>query len=200
MTLFQKFSAGIISVAIISWLVVVIYSWQKNPLPILGNPGHITGSFSFTDQDGKTITDKDVAGKVRVVEYFFTSCKSICPIMNNNLISVQDAFKNRKDFIILSHTVDPATDSAGVLKKYAERMHAIPGKWEFLTGTKLALYQMAEMDYLLSADTTNTTNEADAFIHTQYVALVDKENHIRGFYDATNKKEIDKLISDIKKL
>lgn len=196
----QKLSLAIIVIAIITWIAFVLYSWQKNPLPVLGEPGHTVGNFSFTDQDGKTITDKDVAGKIRVVEYFFTTCKSICPIMNKNLVAVQDAYKDRDDVIILSHTVNPSTDSVAVLKKYADKMHAIPGKWEFLTGSKLALYQMAQQDYLLSADTTTSTNEADAFIHTQYIALVDKENRIRGFYDATNLKDINQLISDIKKL
>ncbi|HVM88991.1 MAG TPA: SCO family protein [Puia sp.] len=187
-------------IAVFAGLVFFVFSSKGSILPVLGDPGHAIGSFSFVDQDGRNITDKDVAGKIRVVEYFFTTCKSICPIMNSNLVMVQDAFKEKPDVIILSHTVNPSTDSVPVLKKYAGTMHAIPGKWEFLTGTKVALYQMAQHDYLLSADSTTEANEAGAFIHTQYVALIDKENRIRGFYDATDKKEINKLISDIKKL
>ena len=191
---------SLVVLIILSSIAYSLFSSLGNSLPVLGEPGHLVGSFSFTDQDGNTITDKTIQGKIRVAEYFFTTCKSICPIMNNNLQKVQDAFKDRNDVVILSHTVNPSTDSVPVLKKYAEQMHALPGKWEFLTGTKISLYQMAEHDYLLSADSTIETNEADAFIHTQYITLVDKENHIRGFYDATDKKQINKLIADIKKL
>ncbi|HVM88004.1 MAG TPA: SCO family protein [Puia sp.] len=182
------------------FLGVMIFSRKQNPLPVLGEPGHIVGSFSFTDQDGRKITDRDVREKVRVAEYFFTSCKSICPVMNTNLKQVQAAFKNRNDVIILSHTVDPLTDSLPRLKQYAEQMDAIAGKWEFLTGSKLSLYKMAEQSYLLSADSITDVTEATAFIHTQYVSLVDKQNRIRGFYDATDKKQIEKLIADIKSM
>ncbi|HVX28573.1 MAG TPA: SCO family protein [Parafilimonas sp.] len=199
----NKLFFGIIVTGLLAFIVVFVFSSSspsKKSLPVLGGEGHMIESFSFTDQDGKTITDKDVAGKIRVAEYFFTTCKSICPIMNGNLQAVQNAYKDRNDVIILSHTVDPEDDSVGALKSYAKLMHAIPGKWEFLTGDKLALYQMAEKDYLLSADTTTSQNKDSAFIHTQYVTLVDKQNRIRGFYDATSKQDINKLISDIKQL
>jgi len=183
---------------VVGVLGLFFFSKMKNHLPVLGEPGHEVGSFEFLDQDGHRLTDKDVRGKVRVAEYFFTSCKSICPIMNENMQSVQSEFKNREDVIILSHTVDPDTDSPSRLKEYATRMHAIPGKWEFLTGSKMALYKMAQHDYLLSADTISIDNIESSFIHTQFISLVDKQNRIRGFYDATDKKEIEKLISDIK--
>jgi len=182
------------------FLGVIIFPRKHNPLPVLGEPGHIVGSFTFTDQDGREITDRDVREKVRVAEYFFTSCKSICPVMNDNLKQVQAAFKDRNDVIILSHTVDPLTDSLPRLKQYAEQMDAMAGKWEFLTGSKLSLYKMAEQSYLLSADSITDATEANAFIHTQYVSLVDKQNRIRGFYDATDKKQIEKLIADIKSI
>lgn len=195
--LITKFFLGVILIGLMVFVGVFVFSSVKKQLPVLGEPGHTIGNFSFTDQDGKTFTNKDVDGKIRVAEYFFTNCKGICPVMNNNLQLVQDAFKNRNDVVILSHTVDPDVDDPAVLKTYAKRMHYIPGKWEFLTGDKYALYKMAQQDYLLSTDTANADN---TFVHTQYITLVDKQSRIRGFYDATDKNAIQKLISDIKHL
>lgn len=194
----NKLFLFIILGGLIILIIAFVYSSSKKQLPILGEPGHNTGSFSFINQDGKIITDKDVNNKVRIVEYFFTTCKGICPVMNNNLQEVQDTFKDDNDVIILSHTVDPDVDNPDVLKAYAKKIHAMPGKWEFLTGEKYALYKMAQQDYLLSADTTMQAD--NSFIHTQYITLVDKQNHIRGFYDATDKDAIKKLVGDIKGL
>lgn len=196
----NKFFLLLIIAGLSFFLAYVIFFSPGKPLPVLGEAGHIVGSFQFIDQDGQSITDRDMREKVRVAEYFFTTCKSICPMMNNNLKQVQEAFKDRNDVIILSHTVDPETDSVKSLKKYADQLQAIPGKWEFLTGKKIDLYRMAQQDYLLSTDSITAGNEANSFIHTQYVSLVDKQNRIRGFYDATDKKEIEKLIADIKSI
>ena len=177
------------------WFLSGFFS-RKNNLPILGEPGHSAGSFSFINQDGKSITEKSVFDKITVVEYFFTSCPSICPVMNHNLKSVYDKFKNNPDFIILSHTVDPERDSVSALKSYAKRFNADAPSWQFLTGNKEELYKTASNDYLLSAQDSGKAN----FIHTQYVALVDGKRRIRGFYDATNPENILKLDADIELL
>lgn len=194
----NRFFLCIILAGLLVFIGVFVFSSFKETLPVLGEPEHFIGGFSFTNQDGNIITGKDVDGKIRVAEYFFTTCKGICPIMNNNLQEVQAVFKNRDDVIILSHTVDPGVDKPAVLREYANKMHAIPGKWEFLTGDKFALYKMAQQDYLLSTDTTADAD--NAFVHTEYIALVDKQSRIRGFYDATDKKAIQKLIAAIKTL
>lgn len=196
----SKFFLGVILMGLLFFAAVFFYSSFQKALPVLGEPGHTVGNFSFIDQDGKTITGKDVEGKIRIAEYFFTTCKGICPVMNNNLKAVQDAFKQRNDVIILTHTVDPGVDSVAELKKYAQSIHATPGKWEFLTGDKYELYKMAQQDYLLSADTATAASDDGAFIHTQYITLVDKQNRIRGFYDATDKQSVQQLIADIKTL
>jgi protein SCO1 len=191
-----------ISVITIATVLVLGTFWMlsnaftKNKLPVLGEPGHIAGSFSFVNQDGKQINEKSVENKVTLVEFFFTSCPSICPRMNENLKEVYKKFKEDTGFMILSHTVDPERDSVSVLKKYAQRYDAeIPG-WEFLTGDKDELYKTASRDYLLAAVDSGSSN----FIHTQYVALLDRQRRIRGFYDGTNKESISKLESDIKTL
>ncbi len=189
--------ALVIIIAIVGYFVV----FPSNPageLPLIGEPGHTTGSFSFINQDGIPFTDIDVKGKIRVVEYFFTTCPAICPKMNNNLKAVYSAFKDRPDVVILSHTVNPQTDSSRLLKSYANKYGVTDSRWQFLTGDKAALYKMAATDYLMAADTIAAMD--DQFIHTQYVALVDKKNQIRGFYDATDTKKIERLISDIKRI
>jgi protein SCO1 len=177
------------------WFLSVAFG-KKNALPVLGEPGHVAGSFSFTNQDGENITEKTVKNKVTVVEYFFTSCPSICPIMNENLKGIYEKFKDAPDFMILSHTVDPERDSVPVLRAYAKRFNAVTPGWQFLTGDKYALYKSAGKDYLLSAEDSGNTN----FIHTQYVGLLDKKRQIRGFYDVTNKENVLKLGSDIRVL
>jgi protein SCO1 len=189
-----------ITIAVLSalgliWILSIAFS-NKNKLPVLGEPGHVAGSFSFTNQDGKQITEKTVADKVSVVEYFFTSCPSICPVMNKNLKDVFEKFKMDTAFLILSHTVDPDRDSVSVLSQYAKRYRATAPGWEFLTGNKDSLYKRASSDYLLSAIDSGSSS----FIHTQYVALLDKKRRIRGFYDGTNKESILLLESDIKQL
>jgi protein SCO1/2 len=166
-----------------------------------GNPGHHVGPFSFTNQDGKTITEKDVQGKIYVVEYFFTTCKGICPKLNENMSKVYNEFRGQNDIAILSHTVNPETDSAKQLKAYSLKFDADPAQWIFLTGDKHSLYDMAVNNYLVAAvDDTTKKEILPDFIHTKYFVLVDKEKCIRGTYDGTNKGSVQQLIGDIKLL
>ena len=169
---------------------------KKTALPVLGEPGHVAGVFSFINQDGVQVTEKSVRNKVTVVEYFFTSCPSICPVMNGNLKEVYDKFKTNPGFMILSHTVDPERDSVAALKKYSARYEAEAPGWQFLTGSKDALYQSASKDYLLAVEDSSNSS----FIHTQYVALLDKKRQIRGFYDLTNKENVGKMEEAIRQL
>lgn len=170
----------------------------KQSLPIIPDPSHKIAPFAFVNQAGDTITEKNMDGKVCVVEYFFTTCTGICPKMNANMDKVYKEFKDKPDFLILSHTVDPATDSVPVLEKYAERYGADPKVWMFLTGPKKELYDMARHSYLLNAATGDGGN--DDFIHTQMWALVDKNRQVRGFYDGLKPAEISKMEGDIRTL
>ena len=184
--------------------------------------------FSFINQDGKKITERDVEDKVYVVEYFFTTCKGICPIMNAHMRRVFDAFKDEPGFMILSHTCMPETDSVPLLKAYEEKI--INGKlvknadgsykieydtvrqnskgksentnWNFVTGDKTLLYKMARQDYGIDNGKPDSTQlMKDQFIHTQFFALVDKQRRVRGMvYDGLNNDEVEKLITDIKGL
>jgi protein SCO1/2 len=178
--------------------------------------------FSFVNQDGKTITQKTTADKVYVAEYFFTTCKGICPKMNANMRRVFDKYKNEKDFLILSHTCMPETDSIPLLKAYEQRM--INGKllenedgsykiehpvsevnavinnpnWNFLTGNKTQLYKMARQGYMIDNGKPDSTQQIeDQFIHTQFFALVDRYGRLRAIYDGLKEEEIQKLMTDI---
>lgn len=160
---------------------------------------HKIQPFSFVNQDGKTITDKDYEGKIYVVDYFFTTCKTICPKMTTELIRVQRKFAYTNGLIqILSHTVDPENDSVPVLKAYSEMVHADTKTWNFVTGDKKALYDMARNSYLLNA--TEGDGGPDDFVHSELFILVDKEKHIRGIYDGTDIKSVTNLMEDIKVL
>jgi len=185
--------------------VFVYYTLQfirKPSLPIIGSEmNHHIQPFSFINQDGKVITEKDTKGKVCVVEYFYASCKDMCPKMNHNMEDVYNAYKGNKNVLILSHTVDPLRDSAAALKAYSQQYHAGSDQWYFLTGDKQQLYNMARYSYLINADedTAGVSIDND-FIHDNHYVLVDGEGRIRGFYDGLKKEDIARLIGDIKRL
>ena len=156
--------------------------------------------FSFTDQDGNTITNKEVRGTVYVAEYFFTTCKGICPKMTDQLVRVYDQFKNEPDFRILSHTCDPGTDSAARLKEYAQKLSIDTKKWIFLTGRKDSLYNMARFSYMIDDPANNLKSTEEDFLHTQFFALVDKKGNVRKIYDGIKQGEVDMMMRDISKL
>jgi protein SCO1/2 len=154
--------------------------------------------FSFTTENGTTFTEKDMQGKVCVVNYFFTTCKGICPRMNGNMKKIYEDFKNEPDFMIISHTSDPETDSAATLLRYARKMDVNTSKWVFLTGRKDSLYQQARSSYLLDDPKNSVKNIDDQFLHTQFFALVDKNGNVRGqIYDGLKEKDLKQLENDI---
>lgn len=153
--------------------------------------------FNFTNQDGKKITEREVSGKVYVAEYFFTTCKGICPKMNRNMKKIYDEFRMQKDFLILSHTVDPEVDSVNRLKKYGDSLGISSANWWLLTGRKDSLYHAARVSYILDDPKNVNANIADQFIHTQFFALVDKNGRVRKIYDGLKNEEIVELKGDI---
>ena len=157
--------------------------------------------FHFTNQDGQTVTDSNLLNKVTVVEYFFTTCKGICPKLNTNMKDVYMMYKEEADFQILSHTCNPETDSVPVLKHYADSLKVDTKKWIFVTGRKDSLYQMARGSYLLDDPKNNVEKIEDQFIHTQFFALVDRNGKIRGkIYDGLKTVEVQHLKTDIGRL
>jgi protein SCO1/2 len=156
---------------------------------------HTISDFSFTNQNGKSITQKDYEGKVYVADFFFTTCKSICPKMTTNLVEVQKAFLDNSKIKLLSFSVMPDIDSVSVLKEYAKINGVIDSKWNLVTGDKKAIYAMARKSYL--AVKQGKPEELYDMVHTENFVLVDSKRRIRGFYDGTKKEEIQRLIEDI---
>ncbi len=185
-------------------LVVVFYvaltkmipGYGEVKLPVL----NVVQPFFFTNQDGKIISEKDVSGKVYVAEFFFTTCKGICPKMNTNMKEIFALYKDEPDFRILSHTVDPETDSVARMKHYADSLNADSKTWWFLTGRKDSLYRTARVSYLLDDPKNNDEDINKQFIHTQFFALVDKNGNVRKIIDGLKKEEIAELKTDIDQL
>ena len=195
---------SIFYIVFFSVLVVVFYFTITSLVPAFAKkkitPVSYVRPFSFINQDGKTITDKDVAGKVYVAEYFFTTCKGICPRMNNNMKQVYEKYKNENNFFILSHTCDPEQDSAAQLKKYSDSLGVNTSRWMFLTGRKDSLYTMARISYTIDDPANNLKSIDDDFLHTQFWALVDRNGNVRKIYDGLKQKEVSELIIDIRKI
>jgi protein SCO1/2 len=170
--------------------------FEEVKLPVLNS----VQPFSFVKQDSTVVTQKDLANRVYVAEYFFTTCMGICPKMNKNMQVVYEKFKNNPDFLILSHTVNPENDSVPVLKRYADSLGASPNNWWFLYGSKTDLYKSARESYLLDDPKNSSKNIDDQFLHTQFFALVDKQGRVRGIYDGIKKDEVDQLMLDIEEI
>ena len=167
----------------------------------VGN-GHTIAEFSFQNQLGKITTDKDVSGKVFVVEYFFTTCGTICPKMNIQMQRVQKAYLGNENFKILSFTVNPEVDSIAQMKRYADNHGAKSNQWFFLTGDKNKLYEMARKSFfvLKPQEAQNLGGVESDFIHTNNFVLIDRKMRIRGYYDGTVPHAVDQLIDDVQLL
>ena len=156
---------------------------------------HFIPDFEMISQDKQTISGDVMEGKISVVDFFFTSCPDICPIMSSELERVNEIFKERTEVQILSFTVDPAYDTPEVLNDYAKEFRADSDQWKFLTGDKTDIYSLARCGFLLPVQ-DGDGGKAD-FIHSEKIILVDGQKRIRGYYDGTDREEIDRLITEI---
>lgn len=178
----------------------------SGPLPILGfksvSPAgdtlyHTVPDFEFTDQEGRQVTQGDLKGKLYVVDFFFTSCPSICLKMKDQMIRVHDEFLDNDQVLLLSHTIDPAHDSVAVLKDYADALGINPARWRMLTGDKGLIYAQAEK-YLVSVGEDETA--PGGYIHGGHFILLDAAHRVRGYYDGTIAEEVDALMVDMRHL
>jgi protein SCO1/2 len=154
--------------------------------------------FKYVNQYGDSISDKNLAGKIYVADFFFTSCPSICPVMQRNMLTVYNTFKNTDDVRILSYTIDPKYDSVKVLKQYADKLGISGSMWWLLQGKKEDTYHLAEKSYLVAVSADSTV--PGGYVHQGYFVLVDKQKRVRGSYDGTNPQQVAQLIDDIKTL
>jgi len=199
--MFKKplFYVGFFAVLVIAFYFImsaIIPSFANPVIPPIGT----VQPFAFVNQDGETITNKNIKDKVVAVEYFFTTCQGICPRMNNNLRPVYETYKNDSNFLILSHTCDPAVDSAARLKQYADSLKVDTKRWMFVTGPKDKLYNMARHSYKIDDPKNDLNSIEDDFLHTQFIALVNKKGDVVKIYDALKKDEIEEMQDEIKTL
>jgi protein SCO1/2 len=155
---------------------------------------HKIPPFKFYNQEGKEITNETVAGKIYLADFFFTSCPTICPRVKANMMKVYDKYKDREDFLILSHSIDVKHDTIERLAWYANKMHIDVSTWHLLTGKKKEIYKIA-LAYLQTA--LESDDAPGGFDHSGYVNLIDREGRIRGMYDGTDPEKMDELIRDI---
>lgn len=211
--------AGLVSLLILPAIFLLIFSTARHnftKLPVYGNKEAVTRQlsgktvtdtlyhtippFSLTSQDNRTITEKDLQGRIYVADFFFTTCGTICPKMTKQMVRLNWKLKDHafSDVMLVSHTVDPETDTPAVLKKYAASHEADEKRWIFLTGDKQQIYELGVNGYLISA--SEDVLAPGGFLHSEKFVLVDKKGRIRGFYDGTSTEEVDKLADDIKLL
>lgn len=197
----------------ISFIVLVFGIWavkeigerfSKSDLVEIGS----VPSFELTDQDNKTITDKDYLGKVYVVEFFFSTCPTICPVMNQNMVEIQNEYYGNPEFGIASITINPEYDTPKVLKQHAEDLGVKHYNWHFLTGDKDYIFNLAEKGFNLYAGQNDKV--PGGFEHSGLFALVDKEGNIRCredqygnpilYYDGLEEEGVEAIKEDIRKL
>jgi protein SCO1/2 len=160
---------------------------------------HSIADFAFVNQVGDTIRKEDMAGKIYVADFFFTTCPTICPVMKKEMLRVYEQFKGEPNFRILSHSIDPTHDTQAVLKDYAEKL-GVPDAttWNFLTGDQEKIFEIGQTSYLTT--TMADDMEPGGFLHSGAFLLVDQQGRIRGVYDGTKTEQVDRLLADIPKL
>jgi protein SCO1/2 len=156
---------------------------------------HRIADFLLINQNGKTVSQDDYKDKIYVADFFFTTCQTICPIMTDHMVIIQKQLKNDKEVLLLSHSVTPEIDSVTQLKKYALEKGVDDRKWNLVTGDKKQIYKLARKSYLAVKE--DGDGGPHDMIHTENFILIDKKKRIRGFYDGTDRNEIDKLMEDI---
>lgn len=166
--------------------------------PIGDTTQHFIPDFTFTNQEGKSIGRKEMEGKVTIVDFFFTSCPSICPVMSREMERVNDMFRDEPKVQIMSISIDPEYDTPQILKTYADEHNAIPDKWHFLSGPKDITYQLARCGFVLP--TLDGNGVPDDFVHSDKFILIDELGRIRGYYSGTNREDVDLLMLETKVL
>jgi len=178
---------------------------EKN-LPIFGQREvvgtdtvyHTIAPFVFVDQDSAKVTNATFHNTIYVADFFFTTCRTICPIMKTQMLRVYEATAEMPDVKILSHTIDPAYDTVALLHDFAQRLGVESARWHFVTGVQDSIYKIAQTSYFATA--MEDKSEPDGFIHSGAFLLIDKKQRIRGKYDGTKEEDVNRLIVDIKKL
>jgi protein SCO1/2 len=209
----KTFSLNVM-IVLIAFVSLLSCGGSDNKLPILGERDWVKKTvdgkevvdtiyntippFSFVNQQGDTVSEKIVEGKIYVTDFFFTTCPTICPVMKRQMIKVFQQFKGNPDVMILSHTIDPEHDTPQVLNTFAKDLGIEGTQWQFLTGSKDKIYKIGQENYMSTAKEDKTAE--GGYIHSGAFILVDKEKHVRGMYDGTTEEGTQKLIADMRRL
>lgn len=197
----------IATVWVLSGLILGLLSCNKDKsLPVYGERRvengdtvyHTIPPFQFVDQDSNLVTNETFSGKVYVADFFFTSCRTICPKMKTQMLRVYEEMADQPDVLILSHTIDPEYDTVALLHDFAERLGVSSDRWHFVTGNQDSIFSIARRGYFSAVMADDT--EPDGYIHSGAFLLVDRKGRIRGTYDGTKEEEVNRLIGDIRRL
>lgn len=199
-------SRKVLGAIFVAGVLIISCMPKEDRLPIFGQREvvgsdtiyHTIAPFSFIDQDSSEITNVTFGNKIYVADFFFTSCRTICPIMKSQMMRVYDFTENMSDVLLLSHTIDPEYDTVALLHDFAERLGVESKRWHFVTGVKDSIYKIAQTSYFATAMEDKT--EPDGFIHSGAFLLIDKKGRIRGKYDGTKEEDVNRLLVDIKRL
>ncbi len=159
---------------------------------------HTIDEFSFVDQDSNLVNNETFKNKIYIADFFFTTCPTICPIMKAQMLRIYETFKDNDQVMLLSHTIDPDYDTVALLHDFAERLGVSSNKWHFVTGNKEDIYDIGQNSYMVTS--MEDENEPGGYIHSGAFILVDRDRHIRGLYDGTDEKEVNRLMKDIPRL
>ncbi|WP_339654890.1 SCO family protein [uncultured Maribacter sp.] len=208
----MKYRCLVVIAILISFCSISCNNWGGNELPVYSpsdfnaelvdvslqskDGNHTVSDFKLINQNGNIITQEDYKDKIYVVDFFFTRCPSICPIMTDNMVKIQNEFSNNNDVMLLSLSVTPELDSISVLRKYANDKKAIDEKWNITTGDKRHIYELARKSYFAVVEQGD--GGMQDFIHTPNFILVDKKRQIRGVYNGTDDEEINRLKDDLR--
>ncbi len=195
-----------LGIAIIGCMVFYGCAEKADRLPIFGQREvvgadtiyHTIANFGFVDQDSALVTNETFKDQIYVADFFFTSCRTICPIMKTQMLRVYDSTAVMPDVKLLSHTIDPEYDTVALLRDFANRLGVTSERWHFVTGIKDSIYKVAQTSYFATA--MEDKSEPDGFIHSGAFLLIDKDRRIRGKYDGTKEEEVNRLIADIKRV
>jgi protein SCO1/2 len=178
---------------------------KPRKLPYIGEREVVNGDsiyttipdFSFLNQDSIAVTNQSFDGKIRIADFFFTSCPTICPKLAKQMLRIYDKFKSDDRVRLISHTIDPKRDTPSRLKQYAQKLEVAAPKWQFVTGNKKALHEIANDYYSIALDNADAPG---GFDHSGRIILVDKNRHVRAFCDGTDPISVEKFMEDIELL
>lgn len=187
------------SVTFVSYKAMIIIDDKINPLPVYGDENHTIPSFEFINQKNEIFNSEEHKNKVWIINYFFTSCPSVCPKMMKTMQEVHDKVRNSEEVILLSFTVDPKRDKPERFMNYLERFNLNHDNWQLLTGNKRDLYRLARRSFLISATEAGAEAELD-FIHSENIVTIDKVGKIRCITNGTAPNADNEIIKVISRL